>query len=98
MTHESENYLLLTAAAVVAIGGVDFLCGFIGPIILNPASNQGPLLGIFITGPLGALLGTALGIVAAARRMPRHVFNKTLVVLMFATAVLTLFLCVPRHH
>jgi len=95
--NESENYLLLTAAAALAIGGVGFLCGFIGPIVLRPESNQGPLLGIFISGPLGALVGAALGIVAAAQQMPRHVFNKTLVVLMIATAVLTLGYCVLAH-
>jgi hypothetical protein len=31
--------------------------GFLGPMILAPEANQGPLLGIFITGPLGLVVG-----------------------------------------
>ena len=41
-------------------GVLGFVAGFFGPIIFAPSANQGPLLGIFITGPLGVLLG-ALG-------------------------------------
>ena len=47
-------------AAVV--GGVAFAAGFFGPIIFMPNANQGPLLGIFFTGPLGAFAGTILGL------------------------------------
>ncbi|GDY18327.1 hypothetical protein LBMAG55_16500 [Verrucomicrobiota bacterium] len=39
------------------LGGIGFLGGFFGPMIFKPEANQGPLLGIFITGPLGAVLG-----------------------------------------
>jgi hypothetical protein len=42
--------------------------GFFGPIVLAPEANQGPLLGIFITGPLGFLLGFVLGYGYAALR------------------------------
>lgn len=45
-----------------AVGAVSFLVGFIGPIILAPEANQGPLLGIFITGPLGTLAGLVTGV------------------------------------
>jgi hypothetical protein len=45
----------------VILGGVGFAGGFFGPIILAPAANQGPLLGIFITGPLGFILGAVGG-------------------------------------
>jgi hypothetical protein len=38
-------------------GGIGFCLGFFGPILLTPEANQGPLLGLFITGPLGAVLG-----------------------------------------
>lgn len=43
-------------------GGIAFALGFFGPIILTPDANQGPLLGIFITGPLGLLIGAGFGI------------------------------------
>lgn len=48
------NQLYITA---IIIGGIGFAIGFIGPIIFYPDSNQGPLLGIFITGPLSFLVG-----------------------------------------
>jgi hypothetical protein len=35
--------------------------GFVGPMIFAPSANQGPMLGIFITGPGGALLGGLAG-------------------------------------
>jgi len=48
----------------VVIGGIAFIAGYIGPIVFTPSANQGPLLGIFITGPLGSLVGTLLGVFA----------------------------------
>jgi hypothetical protein len=49
------------AATAAVVGGVSFLIGFAGPILLRPDLPQGPLLGIFHTGPLGALAGALLG-------------------------------------
>ena len=53
------------AAAVVmgalVTGGIGFAGGFFGPMILAPGANQGPLLGLFITGPLGFVFGAAGG-------------------------------------
>jgi energy-converting hydrogenase Eha subunit B len=42
-------------------GAIGFAAGFYGPIVLTPEANQGPLLGIFITGPLGFFLGGLVG-------------------------------------
>ncbi len=42
------------------LGVAGFLAGFLGPIFFVPEANQGPLVGIFITGPGGALLGLLL--------------------------------------
>jgi hypothetical protein len=39
------------------LGAIGFIAGFFGPIVFAPDSNQGPLLGIFFTGPLAFLLG-----------------------------------------
>ena len=44
-------------------GSICFVLGFFGPIIFTPNSNQGPLLGIFITGPLGFIAGLIGGAV-----------------------------------
>ena len=43
------------------LGGISFAAGFVGPIIFAPGANQGPLLGIFVTGPIGCVLGVVLG-------------------------------------
>lgn len=53
--------------AVIA-GSISFLAGFIGPMIFMPEANQGPMLGIFITGPLGFALGGIAGLVYAVRK------------------------------
>lgn len=50
-------------SAAITTGAVGFCTGFFGPIIFTPQANQGPLLGIFITGPLGFLLGGIGGLV-----------------------------------
>lgn len=50
------------------VGGIGFCAGFFGPMVFAPDANQGPLLGIFITGPLGALLGAIGGVVHGVRR------------------------------
>lgn len=47
----------------VLLGGVGFTAGFFGPLTLWPEANQGPLLGLFITGPLGGLVGGMLGLI-----------------------------------
>jgi len=49
------------------VGAIGFAAGFFGPIIFAPEANQGPLLGIFITGPIGFLIGLIYGILRASR-------------------------------
>ena len=55
--------LLVRPYALLQNRAVRVVSGFFGPIALSPDSNQGPLLGIFLTGPGGAVAGTLLGIV-----------------------------------
>ncbi|MCK6480164.1 MAG: hypothetical protein L6R43_08440 [Planctomycetes bacterium] len=50
-----------TAIGGVLVGGVGFILGFYGPPFWSPGANQGPLLGIFVTGPLGFVAGAAGG-------------------------------------
>lgn len=52
---------IITWAAVV--GAISFCAGFFGPMILAPQANQGPLLGLFITGPLGFIGGAIAGLI-----------------------------------
>lgn len=51
------------------VGAVSFVLGYIGPLLISD-SNLGPLLGIFLTGPLGLLAGALIGIIMSARQSP----------------------------
>jgi hypothetical protein len=60
-----------TVLGAVLLGGIGFSAGFFGPILLD-GGNQGPLLGIFITGPLGFVVGGTGGLITwAVRRRTR---------------------------
>jgi hypothetical protein len=61
---KGENVLGFT----LFVGGIAFLVGFVGPIIVAPSANQGPLLGIFYTGPIGFCVGLVWGLARAASR------------------------------
>lgn len=69
--------------STLLVGAVAFLGGFLGPIVIQPDANQGPLLGILITGPLGLILGAALGFV-----LPRVFDPKTCKKLLFIVTAL----------
>lgn len=56
------------AGFALTVGGIAFAASFFGPILLTPEANQGPLLGLFITGPAGLVLGLGWGAWRAARR------------------------------
>ena len=50
------------------VGGVGLAIGFVGPLVIYPKSNLGPLLGILATGPMGFVVGAlGAGVVRAAR-------------------------------
>ena len=52
----------------VLIGGISFALGFFGPMIFAPGANQGPLLGILITGPIGLVIGAITGLIYWIRK------------------------------
>jgi hypothetical protein len=43
------------------VGAVGLALGFVGPLLVTPSANLGPLLGILITGPAGFILGALAG-------------------------------------
>jgi hypothetical protein len=78
IVNEAEMKFVLSYGIITGL--ICFLIGFVGPIIFMPEANQGPLLGIFITGPLGFVLGIILGVVFKyiLKKKPdfKHPFNK----------------------
>jgi uncharacterized membrane protein YeaQ/YmgE (transglycosylase-associated protein family) len=48
-------------AGALLMGATGFVIGFYGPIRFQPWANQGPMVGIFLTGPAGLVLGALLG-------------------------------------
>jgi hypothetical protein len=81
-------------AWALVFGAVGFGCGFFGPIALNPSANQGPLMGIFITGPGGVVLGLLLATLLSARRFT-PVRERALSALAFAWGAGILVACLP---
>jgi len=49
------------AAGALLLGVTGFVIGFFGPMHFQPWANQGPMVGIFVTGPFGVLLGALTG-------------------------------------
>jgi hypothetical protein len=80
----------------VALGVTGFVCGFFGPIVLNPSANQGPMLGIFITGPGGAVLGAVLGALTAALNLGPAVSRILLTAVSALGGLTILFFCLPE--
>ena len=52
----------------LTVAWICFLVGFVGPMIFAPGANQGPLLGLLYTGPLGLVLGAIWGAIRAGKR------------------------------
>ena len=66
--HDFASLIGAIFRGAIITGCIFFFLGFVGPMILTPGANQGPMLGIFITGPLGVLLGGVGGAVVWSRR------------------------------
>jgi hypothetical protein len=60
-TRSQTGFARSVSIGALATVGISFLAGFVGPMVLAPDANQGPLLGIFLTGPLGFVFGAAGG-------------------------------------
>jgi hypothetical protein len=60
------------AGMATGIGTISFAIGFVGPILFHPESPQGPLLGIFVSGPFGVIAGALLGMLIGTVRQLRR--------------------------
>lgn len=77
------------------LGAAGFAAGFFGPIALNPSANQGPLMGLFITGPGGALLGAMLGMAMGAAGVAKWAQVRVLAAVALAGTLVILYFCLP---
>lgn len=78
-------------AAVLGVTGL--VAGFLGPMSLNPQANQGPMPGIFITGPVALIFGLGLGLAMRLIRLPAYLQWKVLFGCTAALALGTLYFC-----
>ncbi len=81
---------------VVALGATGFVAGFFGPIALNPDANQGPLLGLLITGPGGAFAGLIAGLLFRVLPISNGVRAGALLAASAALGLTTLWFCLPQ--
>lgn len=72
LTSESPTLAVCVIAGALLVGGAGFIGGFFGPMIFAPGANQGPLLGLFYTGPIGLVAGAAAGVLFWLVRVRRH--------------------------
>lgn len=82
---------MYTLTSALILGFTGFILGFVGPMIFAPDANQGPLFGIFITGPAGALLGAIIGFVVGfiKKRKPTSVLLKLWKSALWSSAILS---------
>ncbi|MBS0579380.1 MAG: hypothetical protein JSR36_08970 [Proteobacteria bacterium] len=79
---------------VLLFGASGFLAGFIGPMVLTPDSNIGPLVGVLFTGPAGVLIGLAACLLS--RAAPRLFSTGALRALAALLVLATLYACLPE--
>jgi len=75
------------------LGAVGFCAGFFGPLTFVPEANQGPLVGILLTGPGGFLLGVICLVVAKIAKISARTQWLTLCGISVAGTIVIL-LCV----
>jgi hypothetical protein len=68
--HHAESRAAISACwkAGWLVGCVGGAAGFVGPLVIWPDANLGPLLGILLTGPAGFVLGVLGAVVFRCTR------------------------------
>lgn len=69
--HPAPGVRVHALAGAAVLGGIAFALGFFGPMVLQPDSPQGPMLGILVTGPAGFVLGLVGGMIVGLIRRRR---------------------------
>lgn len=93
---EGPGAFAASGGGALVVGAAGFCAGFFGPIALNPDANQGPLVGIFITGPGGAILGAVVGGLLGALRASWQLWIGALTTTATLLVAGTLFFALPE--
>jgi hypothetical protein len=83
-------------AWVLALGGTGFVLGYFAPIVLAPEANTGPLLGLFIAGPAGAIAGLVLGVAFRLAPVGNRVREPAFRVAVAIVGAATLYFSLPE--
>lgn len=86
----------LSTRWALVLGGAGFAAGFFGPIVLSPEANQGPLIGILLSGPGGAVLGAVLGVIFGVLPITETRRRQVLGAACLALTICTLYYCLPE--
>lgn len=79
------------------LGAVGFVAGFAGPLYFH-SGDQGPLLGIFFTGPASFVLGLAVGAIVTYARLSPATAKAVLAAGALAVGVASLLLSIPAER
>jgi hypothetical protein len=80
----------------LVLGGVGFVAGFFGPMVLNPESNIGPIVGILFSGPMGAIAGALLGALLCVSPVSPSGQRWILAFACAGLALGTVYVCLPE--
>jgi len=80
---------------MLILGAAGFAAGFFGPMLFVPDANQGPLVGILISGPAGFLLGLLMWAACALIKPPASFQWRMLYTIAMIGVVTTLLLVQP---
>lgn len=85
---------------IIIFGGIGFCAGFFGPLVFAPDANQGPLVGILLSGPGGVVLGAILAVFCKAVGLPVAIQWHVLWICgtLFGLVVLYLIMPGPEFH
>ena len=67
-----DTIMLWVGLMGLIVGALGFAVGFFGPIYFMAEANQGPLIGIFITGPGGVVAGAITGAIIGYKKSKRR--------------------------
>jgi hypothetical protein len=89
------NPMHLSVRCALVLGAVGFAAGFLGPMVLNPESNIGPIIGILFSGPAGVIAGGSLGALFGMLSVSQTRQREVLALACAILAIGTLYYCLP---